>query len=211
MKQQTQNDLQVCRALREGYRQADWNSDICSGIVVGIVALPLSMALAIASGVPPQHGLFTAIVAGGLIAHRVARAYQFRPHGGVRRHSRSDHGKVRIEWITNRVDHGGRDAGADGRRAPGQADSIRAAPGDNGFTSGIAVVIATLQVKDLLGLNVAHMPDHFLGRAYALAAALPTACWSDFAVGIFTLFVLVGWSRIDRRIPSPLVARPPLA
>ena len=56
------------RALAEGYGWSDLRADVLAGMVVGVVALPLSMALAIASGMPPQHGLYTAIVAGGLIA-----------------------------------------------------------------------------------------------------------------------------------------------
>src|SRR4051812_18893107 len=55
-------------ALRNGYNRRDFGADVMAGVVVGIVALPLSMALAIASGVPPQHGLYTAIIGGGVIA-----------------------------------------------------------------------------------------------------------------------------------------------
>jgi sulfate permease, SulP family len=75
-----------------------------------------------------------------------------------------------------------------------------------GFTAGIAVVIATLQVKDLLALDVAHVPDHFLERVDVLARALPSAHVPDLAIGAGTFAVLLLWPRITRRVPAPLVA-----
>src|SRR6185295_18771379 len=79
-------------------------------------------------------------------------------------------------------------------------------PVTTGFTAGIAVVIAVLQVKDFLGLEVAHMPEHFPERVVALARAVPDARWPDMIVGLFTLGVLVLWPRVTRRLPAPLVA-----
>jgi SulP family sulfate permease len=79
-------------------------------------------------------------------------------------------------------------------------------PVTTGFTAGIAVVIAVLQAKDLLGLETGPLPDHFPERVAALARALPTFRWQDAAVGAFTLAVLLGWTRITRRVPAALVA-----
>ena len=84
------------QSLREGYSGPDLRADVLAGLVVGVVALPLSMALAIASGVPPQHGLYTAIVAGG--ADRAARRLAGPGLGadrGVRRHPGADVGALR--------------------------------------------------------------------------------------------------------------------
>ena len=79
-------------------------------------------------------------------------------------------------------------------------------PVTTGFTAGIAVVIGVFQVKDLLGLTVDAMPEHFLDRAAALARALPTARWEDAATGACTLVVLLGWTRVTRKVPAALVA-----
>ncbi len=79
-------------------------------------------------------------------------------------------------------------------------------PVTTGFTAGIAVVIATLQLVDLLGLSVREMPEHFVERVQAIAHALPTAQASDLSIGLLTLVVLAGWPRVTRRIPAPLVA-----
>jgi SulP family sulfate permease len=79
-------------------------------------------------------------------------------------------------------------------------------PVTTGFTAGIAVVIATLQVKDLLGLDPGPPPDGFLERVAALARALPTTHPPDLAVGALTLALLLAWPRLKTRVPAPLVA-----
>jgi SulP family sulfate permease len=79
-------------------------------------------------------------------------------------------------------------------------------PVTTGFTAGIAVVIATLQLKDFFGLTVAKLPEPYLGKVGALAAAFPTLRWQDLAVGLFTLAVLLLWPRVTRKVPGPLIA-----
>ncbi|HYN20840.1 MAG TPA: SulP family inorganic anion transporter, partial [Thermoanaerobaculia bacterium] len=79
-------------------------------------------------------------------------------------------------------------------------------PVTTGFTAGIAVVIATLQLKDFLGLSVSEMPETYLERVVVLARALPTVQWDDLAVGAFTLAVLLLWPRVTKKVPAPLVA-----
>jgi SulP family sulfate permease len=71
-------------------------------------------------------------------------------------------------------------------------------PVTTGFTAGIAVVTATLQLKDFLGLSVARMPEEYLERVAALARALPSARWQDVAIGVFTLAILILWPRVTR-------------
>ena len=174
---------------------------------MGTVALPLSMALAIASGVPPQHGLYTAIVAGAVVASLGGSRVQVSgPTAAF---------VVILAPIASRFGLGGLlvatlVAGlllvAMGLAGFGSLIEFVPHPVTTGFTAGIAVVIATLQVRDLLGLTVARMPEHYLDRLEVLAAALPSARWADFAVGSLTLAVILAWPRLDRRIPSPLVA-----
>ncbi|HYG65966.1 MAG TPA: C4-dicarboxylic acid transporter DauA [Thermoanaerobaculia bacterium] len=194
-------------SLRHGYGRDDLRSDILAGLVVGIVALPLSMALAVASGVAPQHGLYTAIVAGGLIALLGGSYVQVSgPTAAF---------VVILAPIAARFGVGGLVlatlmAGlllvAMGAARLGGLIQFVPYPVTTGFTAGIAVVIATLQLKDFLGLTVERMPEHYLERVAALGRALPTARPADFAIGAFTLAVLLLWPRITRKVPAPLVA-----
>jgi sulfate permease, SulP family len=193
--------------LRVGYSKDDFRADLLAGLVVGVVALPLSMALAIASGVPPQHGLYTAIVAGGLIA--VLGGSRVQVSGPTAAFV------VILAPIAARFGIGGLlvatcMAGlmlmAMGLARLGRLIEFIPYPVTAGFTAGIGIVIATLQVKDFLGLQVPHLPEHYLERTAALAAALPSARLGDLGVGAFTLTVLLVWPRITRRLPAPLVA-----
>jgi sulfate permease, SulP family len=200
------------RALREsakrGYSAADLRADLLAGIVVGVVALPLSMALAIASGVAPQHGLYTAVVAGLLIA----------PLGGSRFQVSGPTAAfvVVLAPIESRFGLGGlllagAMAGAIlvamGLARMGRLIEFVPHPVTTGFTAGIAVVIATLQVKDLLGLRTpSGLPEHYLAKIGVLARALPTWNADDLAVGVATLGILVLWPRLSRRVPAALVA-----
>jgi SulP family sulfate permease len=79
-------------------------------------------------------------------------------------------------------------------------------PVTTGFTAGIALVIATLQLKDFFGLTVAKTPEHYLEKVGVLVRALPTAHWPDLAIGLFTLAVLLLWPRVTRKVPGPLIA-----
>jgi SulP family sulfate permease len=193
--------------LREGYGARDLRADVLSGIVVGIVALPLAMALAIASGVPPQHGIYTSIVAGALIALL----------GGARTNVSGPTAAfvVLLAPVSARFGVGGLLIATFmagfilvilGLSRMGRLIQFVPHPVTTGFTAGIAVVIAALQLKDFLGLTTGTLPEHLPERVLALARALPTAHGPDLAVGAFTLGVLVVWPKIARRIPGPLIA-----
>src|SRR5919106_1137348 len=195
------------RALRHGYTARDLRSDILAGIVVGIVALPLSMALAVASGVAPQQGLYTAIIAGSVIAALGGSMVQVSgPTAAF---------VVLLAPISARWGLGGLVMATlmaglvlllMGVLRLGSLIQFVPYPVTTGFTTGIAVVIATLQLKDFLGLTVAHMPERYLDRAAALARALPTMHWPDLAVGAFTLALLLLWPKVTRKVPAPLIA-----
>ncbi|HET7292361.1 MAG TPA: C4-dicarboxylic acid transporter DauA [Vicinamibacteria bacterium] len=203
--------LRLASALREslaeGYGRAELRADVLAGAVVGVVALPLSMALAIASGVAPQHGLYTAIVAGLVIPLLGGSRVQVSgPTAAF---------VVILAPIASRAGLGGLLlatllAGAMlvalGAIGAGQFIEFVPHPVTTGFTSGIAVVIATLQVKDLLGLSTGPMPEHYLDKVGVLAGSLSTTHVADVAVGAATLLVLAAWQRLTRRVPAPLVA-----
>lgn len=194
-------------SLAEGYDRQSLRADILAGVVVGIIALPLSMALAIASGAPPQHGIYTAIVAGLVIAL----------FGGSRTQVSGPTAAfvVILAPITGQYGLGGLlvaglMAGliliAMGLLRFGRLIQFIPYTVTTGFTSGIAVVIATLQLKDFLGLQIATQPDHFIERIEAIAQSLPTWRWADAAVGFITLATLIVWPKITSKIPSALVA-----
>lgn len=193
--------------FREGYTFKDLKGDVSAGAIVGVVALPLSMALAIASGVPPQHGLYTAIVAGALIALLGGSKVQVSgPTAAF---------VVVLVPITAKFGLAGLAvatlfAGAlqiiMGFSGLGRLIQFIPYPVVIGFTSGIAVVIATLQVKDFFGLSMGPMPEHYVEKLAAIARALPTFRPADLAIGAITFFLLTYWNRVFKRIPAPLFA-----
>ncbi len=193
--------------LHQGYSRADLRADLLAGIVVGIVALPLSMALAVASGVAPQHGLYTAVVAGSAVAALGGSMVQVSgPTAAF---------VVLLAPVSARFGLGGLIlatlmAGvllvAMGAGRLGSLIQFVPYPVTTGFTAGIAVVIATLQLKDFLGLTVANMPETYLEKVAALARALPTLRWQDLGIGLFTLAILILWPRVTRKVPGPLIA-----
>src|SRR5689334_13696655 len=162
----------VRRVLARGYGVPDLRADVTSGLIVGIVALPLSMALAIAVGVPPQHGLYTAIVAGAVVA--LLGGCKFQVTGPTAAFV------VILAPIASRFGLSGLlTAGviagvllmAMGLARLGTPVRFIPYPVTTGFTSGIATVIATLQIKDVLGLDAGKLPDHFVERVGALWGA----------------------------------------
>jgi SulP family sulfate permease len=198
-------------ALREafagGYAARDLRADLAAGAVVGVVALPLSMALAIASGVPPQHGLYTAIVAGGLIAllggSRVQVSGPTAAFVVILAPIAAEFG---IGGLLIATLMAGVMLVAMGLTRFGRLIQFIPYPVTIGFTAGIGVVIATLQLKDFLGLTITAMPDGYVDRVATIARALPSTRFADLGVGLVTLFILLNWSRVTKKVPAPLVA-----
>jgi SulP family sulfate permease len=197
--------LRAC--LAEGYDLRRLRADLLAGIVVGVVALPLSMALAIASGVPPQYGLYTAIVA-GLVTPLLggSRTQVTGPTAAFVVLLAPVSVKFGIAGLLTASLMAGAILVVMGGLRLGSLIEFIPLPVTTGFTAGIAVVIALLQVKDLLGLTTGPLPEHFLEKAGALVRALPTARWEDAATAAVTLVLLLGWTRVTRRVPAALVA-----
>ena len=194
-------------SLAQGYGRAGLRADLLAGVTVGIVALPLAMALAIASGVPPQHGLYTVIVAGAVIA--LAGGSRVNVSGPTAAFV------VVLLPITQQFGLGGlllatAMAGAIllvmGLGRLGRFIELVPYPVTIGFTAGIGVVIATLQLKDFLGLEVAPAQGHFFAQVGALVRALPSASGADALIGVLTLGVLLLWPRWVKRVPGHLAA-----
>ncbi|HBO37985.1 MAG TPA: C4-dicarboxylic acid transporter DauA [Pasteurellaceae bacterium] len=194
-------------AFRAGYTQKHLIRDIIAGLTVGVIAIPLSMALAIASGVPPQHGLYTAIVAGIVIA--VLGGSRFNISGPTAAFV------VILYPITQQF-------GISGLLMATLLSGIMLVlmaifrlgrlieyiplPVTLGFTCGIGIVIATLQIKDFLGLTTAEMPAHYAEKVQTILAALPTINWADTFVGVTTLIVLTQWYKLRLPVPGHLPA-----
>jgi SulP family sulfate permease len=194
-------------ALAEGYGSRDFKRDALAGVVVGIIALPLSMALAVAAGVPPQHGLYTAIVAGGVTALLGgSRTLVSGPTAAFVAlllpvaHAHGLGGLVLASLMAGGI------LCVLGLARMGRLIRFVPNPVTTGFTAGIAVVIATLQVKDLLGLSPGPSGEHFAERVGALWHALPGWNWHEAVVGGATLALLLLWPRVTRRVPPQVVA-----
>ncbi|TXS95827.1 C4-dicarboxylic acid transporter DauA [Parahaliea maris] len=200
--------LRIGHALREalsgGYRRADLARDVLAGLTVGIIAIPLAMALAIASGVAPQYGLYTAMIAGVLIAVLGGSRYSISgPTAAfvvilyplVAKHGLAGlllattmAGLILIAMAYARL----------GRFIEYIPESVTL-----GFTGGIAIVIATLQVPDFTGLVVPSMPEHYLGKIHTIAVHLGQADAGSCLIAVFTLTVMLAWPRLRLRLPVP--------
>lgn len=182
-------------------------ANVLAGLTVGVIALPLSMALAIASGVPPQYGLYTAIVAGIVIALTGGSAVNVSgPTAAF---------VVVLLPIVQEFGLGGLllsglMAGfilvAMGFGRLGKLIEIVPYPVIVGFTSGIGVVIATFQIKDFLGLEIESLHGHYLEIVSVILHALHSIDWRETLIGLLTLAVLLIWPRVRSRIPGHLVA-----
>ncbi|HEX6883033.1 MAG TPA: C4-dicarboxylic acid transporter DauA [Planctomycetota bacterium] len=196
-------------AFAEGYGPAKLRADVLAGLVVGIVALPLSMALAIASGAPPQHGLYTAIVAGATAALLGgSRVLVSGPTAAFVVILAPVAERFGLEGLVLASALAGLILVVMGLLRLGRLIQFVPYPVTTGFTAGIGLVIASLQLKDFLGLR----PEALTGEAMwhermlALGASLPTVSLPDVAVGTLTLAVLMLWRRLKTHVPAPLVA-----
>ncbi|MBE0477273.1 MAG: C4-dicarboxylic acid transporter DauA [Coriobacteriia bacterium] len=189
------------------YRLADLGRDALAGLTVGVIAVPLAMALAVASGAPPQNGLFTAAVAGLVAA--LAGGSRFSVSGPTAAFV------VILEPVARRYGMAGLGtatlfAGVIliglGSARLGRLIEYIPEPVTVGFTSGIASVIAILQVNDFLGLGITDLPEHTLAKAAHFARAAPNLDPAALAVGGLTLLAVVLWPRERLVIPGHVPA-----
>ncbi|MBX7143463.1 MAG: sulfate permease [Oligoflexia bacterium] len=192
--------------LRNGYTSSAFLSDVIAGTTVGIVALPLAMALAIASGLTPERGLITAIVAGFLISALGGSRVQIGgPTGAF---------VVIVSGIVARRGYDGLVAATFiagiillvlGLARLGKMIKYIPHPVTTGFTSGIAVVIFSTQVRDFLGLGIPAPPADFIDKWAAYLGGLATLSWHTAVLGVISLATLIYFRRLDPRIPGALI------
>jgi SulP family sulfate permease len=181
--------------------------DLLAGVTVGLVALPLAMAFGIASGVTPQAGLYTAVVAGFLISALGGSRTQIGgPTGAfvvivagiVARFGMSGLALVTLMAGVVLVIMGVTGLGAAVRFIPRGVIV--------GFTNGIAILIASTQIKDFLGLRTGPVPSEFLPRMRVLADHFNTIDWIAVCIGAATLAILIVLPRFTGRVPASIVA-----
>lgn len=193
--------------LGEGYTLTRFRRDAVAGLTVAIVALPLAMALGIASGASPDKGLITAVVAGFLIsALGGSRAQVGGPTGAF------------VVVVFNVIAQHGYDglllatllAGLlliiAGYARLGALVKFIPHPVVTGFTAGIAVIIASSQVKDFLGLSITTVPADFLPKWQAYLGAIGTIQPTTLAIGIGSLLLIIGLRKVAPRLPGFLIA-----
>lgn len=193
--------------LREGYTKQQLTSDFIAGVIVGIVALPLAIAFAIASGVKPEQGLYTAVIAGFAIAVLGgSRAQVSGPTGAF------------IVIIYSIVQKYGYDGLAIATMIAGVLLVLMGIarmgvllkfipyPVIVGFTSGIALIIFSSQVKDFLGLQIEQVPAEFVEKWISFGENLETFNPYAIAVGAGALLIIALWPRITHKIPGSLIA-----
>jgi SulP family sulfate permease len=193
-------------ALRQ-YSFHTFTADLTAGITVGLVALPLAMAFAISSGLPPESGIYCAIVTGFLISALGGSMVQIGgPTGAfvvVVSSIVAEHGADGLFMCTMM---GGVILVVLGATGMGQAIRFIPRPVVVGFTNGIAIIIASTQIKDFLGLTVANMPGDFAGRMVALAKSLPTIAPASTGLAAAVLVTLIVCLKWKTRVPGALVA-----
>jgi SulP family sulfate permease len=197
--------LIVC--MREGYSLKQFRQDLGSGIVVGLVALPLAMAFAIASGLPPERGLYTAVVAGFLVSALGGSRVQIGgPTGAfvvIVAGIVATHGYQGLVLATIMA---GFILIVMGFSQLGSMIKFIPYPVTTGFTSGIAVVIFTTQVRDLFGLHMASVPADYLLKWKAFAEAANTLNPAATAIGVGTVLLIRWWPKSWQKVPRSLVA-----
>lgn len=189
-------------ALAEGYGRASFVRDVVAGVTVGVIAIPLAMGLAIASGVAPQYGLYTAILAGAVIALTggsrfsisgptaafVVILYPLTAEYGLAGLLLATMmaGAIMVAMAWARL----------GRFIEYIPESVTL-----GFTGGIAIVIAVLQVPDFTGMTIEHLPEHFVDKVGTIGAHLTEVDTGSCLLGLLTLVTIIAWPR--RRLPVP--------
>lgn len=193
--------------LKAGIKKDQLKKDVIAGIIVGIVALPLAIAFAIASGVSPEKGLITAIIAGLVISllsgSRVqiggpTGAFIVIIYGIVQEHG--------VGGLTIATFMAGFLIMGLGFARLGNYLKFIPYPLIVGFTSGIAVIIFTTQIKDFLGLSIEKLPSEFIPKIQVIFENINSVNWIAFAIALFTALVSLNFYRVTKKIPGSLVA-----
>lgn len=189
-----------------GYDGRAFLADLIAGVTVGLVALPLAMAFAIASGLTPQAGIYCAIITGFTISALGGSRFQIGgPTGAFVVVVAGIIAEYGVDGLFMCTLMAGVMLVIMGVTGTGTAVKYIPRPVIFGFTNGIAVVIASTQLRDFLGLTI-EVPGEFLGRIETIAANLSSVSPDSLMLGAATLILLISWSRFVKRVPAYIVA-----
>ncbi len=189
------------------YKREDFISDLIAGIIVGIVALPLAIAFGIASGVSPEKGLITAVIAGFLISFLGGSRVQIGgPTGAFIVIVYGIVEQFGINGLIIATLMAGIMLIAMGVLKLGNIIKFMPYPIVVGFTSGIAVVIFSTQIKDFLGLDAGNVPSDFIDKWGFYFEHISTVNWIALAISVGTVLISVLWPKINKKIPGSLLA-----
>lgn len=191
----------------QDYSKEQFGKDITAGIIVAIIALPLSIALAISSGVSPEKGLYTAIVAGFLISLLGGSRVQIGgPTGAFMVIVYSIVSTYGVEGLTIATIMAGIIMIIMGAMKLGGVIKYIPYPITTGFTSGIALVIFSSQIKDFLGLKTGPVPSEFIDKWRCYSESIYTIDATTTLLGLLALLVIIFWPKINKKIPGALIA-----
>ncbi|MFA6837136.1 MAG: sulfate permease [Fibrobacteraceae bacterium] len=201
---------ELFKTFKRGYTKADLSKDIMAGIIVGILALPLAIAFAIASGVGPEKGLYTAIVAGFLIAVFGGSKFQIGgPTGAFIVIVFGIVSKYGYDGLATATFMAGIMLIIFGLAKLGSIIKFIPFPVTVGFTAGIAIIIALGQVPNFLGLHFPQGvtdPADAVGKIKLYANSLASTNIYSVAIGIIALFICILWPKVTTKVPGPLIA-----
>ena len=191
----------------KGYTKEQFIKDFISGVIVAIIALPLAIALAIASGVSPEKGLYTAII-GGLIVSLLggSRVQIGGPTGAFVVIVFGIVQKYGIDGLIIATMMAGAFLVIMGLLKFGSLIKFIPTSITSGFTSGIAIVIASTQVKDFFGLQLAEVPAEFVMKIIAYVENFHTFKLQSFLIAVLSLGIIIFWPKINKKLPGTLVA-----
>lgn len=189
------------------YNKQQFLKDLSSGIIVAIIALPLSIALAIASGVSPEKGLYTAIIGGFIVSFLGGSKVQIGgPTGAFVIIVYGIIEKYGLDGLIISTIMAGLFLTIMGFLKLGSLIRFIPASITSGFTSGIAVVIFSTQIKDFLGLSIKSVPSEFIHKWGAYFKNLNTFNPQSLLISLLTLGCIIFWPKINKKIPSAFLA-----
>ena len=193
--------------LKQGYSKQQFTKDLFSGIIVGIVALPLAIAFAVASGVSPEKGLITAVIAGFIISFLGGSRVQIGgPTGAYIVIVFGIVANYGIDGLIIATIMAGIMLVVFGLLRLGSLLKFIPHPLIVGFTSGIALVIFSTQIKDAFGLQIEHLPSEFAGKWSVYFSAFSTFNPISIAITAGTIIISLTFNRITNKIPGSFVA-----
>ncbi len=193
--------------LKKKYGMEQFTRDVIAGIIVAIIALPLSIALAIASGVTPEKGLHTAIIGGFIISFLGGSRVQIGgPTGAFMVIVYGIIARYGVDGLIISTIMAGIFLILLGLCRLGSVIKFIPYPITTGFTSGIAVTIFTAQLKDFFGLEIENVPAEFAEKWVSYAEHFNTLNIESVLLGVFSLAIIIFWPKVSKKIPGSLIA-----